>query len=73
MDTEDAHTMKISTMRLTILTIVLKEEVNKMGNLRKKNIEQHSQGMNGTYSLPVNLCFGEWCRFCQKTSMSNGI
>jgi hypothetical protein len=73
MDIEDVHTMKTNIMRLTLLIVTLRETATKMESLRGKSIEHHSQGMNGTFLLPVNLCFGEQCLFCQKISMSNGI
>lgn len=73
MDTEADHTMKINITRLTLLTVTLKETATKVGTLRRTSINNSSQGMNGTFLLPVNLCFGGLSLFCQKTSMNNGI
>jgi hypothetical protein len=70
---EDVHTMKINIMKLTINRISLKETATKGKTLREKSINKNSQVMNGTFSLPVNLCFGGLSVFCLKTSMNNGI
>ncbi len=70
---EGVHTMKINIMRLTLRTVSLKETAMKMESPREKSINKHSQGMNGTFLLPVNLCFGVLSLFCQEISMNNGI
>jgi hypothetical protein len=70
---EDGLTMKINIMKLTINRISLKETATKGKTLREKSINKNSQVMNGTFSLPVNLCFGGLSVFCLKTSMNNGI
>ena len=73
MGIEDGLTMKINIMKLTINRISLKETATKVRTLRGKSINKNSQVMNGTFSLPVNLCFGGLSVFCLKTSMNNGI
>ena len=70
---EGVRTMKINIMRLTLPKVSLKETATKMESPRGKSISKHSQGMNGTSLLPVNLCFGVLSLFCQKISMNNGI
>ena len=73
MGTEVDHTMKINITRLTLLTVTLKETATKVETLRGTSINKNSQGMNGTFLLPVNLCFGELSLFYQEISMKNGI
>ena len=49
MDIEDALTMKINIMKLTINRISLKETATKVRTLRGKSINKNSQVMNGTF------------------------
>jgi hypothetical protein len=46
---EDAHTMKINIMKLTIHRISLKETATKVRTLTGKSINKNSQVMNGTF------------------------
>jgi hypothetical protein len=49
MGIEDAHTMKINIMKLTINRISLKETATKVRTLTGISINKNSQVMNGTF------------------------